>query len=474
MADPSKINRPLTRDNVRKAHELIKPYIHLTPVLQCDTLSAMASTPQHLRMQPSTSADSQEPHTNGTVSNQLPSNGTSHDPVSFPTASTDGHTHTDHQDALRPSQPKSANPQINIFLKLESHQKIGAFKTRGAFHALSRLTPGELSNGVITHSSGNHAQALALAARTRGIPAHIVMPTISTPSKIAGTKAQGARVYFSGSTEPERVRMVEQVQAETGALLVPPYDHPDIILGQGTVGLEFEEQVKALGVEEAEKVREHEGYGWRTPRRRFGDGKSEGLDTVVAPIGGGGLLSGIATALEGTGVAVFGAEPSFGGADDCARGLAENPPRRIEKVSTLTIADGLRTPVGKYPWTVVSDKEKVRGVYSVTEDEIKSAMRLLFERAKVVAEPSGAVALAVVLYNEEFRRAVEREAGGDGWNVGVVVSGGNTTMEAIVGLFAEETTEKIGSMDGQREDTVKREEGKLGRDGSAVAENVAG
>lgn len=243
------------------------------------------------------------------------------------------------------------------------------------------------------------------------------MPSISTPSKIAGTKSYGAEVVFSGSTSQEREAVVEDVIARTGATLVPPYDHPNIMLGQGTQALELEAQAEEL-------LKENPGLGV---------GQKGKLDAVIAPCGGGGMLSGIAIALHGTGIRVFGAEPSFEGADDARRGLAEG--KRIEAVKTLTIADGLRTPVGKIPWTIISDTEKVKGLYSVTEEQIKAAMRLVLERMKVFIEPSAAVGVAVALYNEDFRALVEREAGVDGWNVGVVLSGGNTTVEAIGKLF---------------------------------------
>lgn len=275
--------------------------------------------------------------------------------------------------------------------------------------------------------------------------------------------------------------MVADLQAKTGAVLVPPYDHPDIILGQGTLALEFEQQVKELGAETRREDASREGYGWRSrmakqPNGGYGDAEpatSEGLDAVIAPCGGGGLLSGVATALSGTGIAVFGAEPSFEGADDCRRGLASNPPKRIETVKSLTIADGVRTPVGKIPWSVISDKTKVRGVYSVSEEQIKKAVRLIMERMKVVVEPSGALPLAVALYDEEFRKLVERECGEEGcWNVGLVLSGGNTTMEALGKMFAEMDGE--GKENGEGPGKAEREEGKVGMDGGRVAENIAG
>jgi threonine dehydratase len=247
------------------------------------------------------------------------------------------------------------------------------------------------------------------------------MPAISTPSKIDGTKSYGAKVIFSGSTSQEREAVVATVMAETGAILVPPYDHPDTILGQGTVGIELEEQA-------AELVKANPALSVH------GGSKASGtLDAVVVPTGGGGLTSGVATFFANKPTSVFGSEPSFQGGDDCRRGLASG--ERIESVKTLTIADGLRTPVGKIPWTVLSDPKKLRGVYSVTEEQIKAAMKLVIERMKVVIEPSSAVPLAVCLYNEEFRRLVEREAGEEGWDIGVVFTGGNTTVEAIAKLF---------------------------------------
>ncbi|THY40890.1 tryptophan synthase beta subunit-like PLP-dependent enzyme [Aureobasidium pullulans] len=380
---------PLTRSSVQAAHEAIKQHIHRTPTITCDTISHLASTPQSTDSLKGTPFEGRTP----------------------------------------------AKPHISLFFKCENYQKIGAFKARGAFHALSRLSKEELSKGVVTHSSGNHAQALALAARTHGIPAHIVMPTISTPSKIAATKGYGANVIFSGSTSDEREAVVADVIRDTGAILVPPYDHPNIMLGQGTLALELEEQAK--------------------------DFDARGLDAVVAPCGGGGMLSGVATALHGTGIRVFGSEPSFEGADDAKRGVESG--ERVEKVKTLTIADGLRTPLGKIPWTIISDPEKVKGMYSVSEEQIKAAMRLLLERAKVFVEPSAAVPLAVILYDEDFRNMVEKEGGEQGWNIGVVLSGGNTTVEAIAKLFQPAS-----------EQQAERQESKLGMDGKKVAENVAG
>ncbi|KAF2729633.1 tryptophan synthase beta subunit-like PLP-dependent enzyme [Polyplosphaeria fusca] len=404
MASISKA-RPLTRDSVLQAHELVKPHIHHTPVQTNTTLSTLASTPQS-------------------------------------------------PDALKGTQWEGqlpAKPKIKLFFKCENFQRIGAFKVRGAFHAVKRLIEEQgieevRRRGVVTHSSGNHAQALALAAKTFSIPAHIVMPKISTPSKIAGTAAQGAQIHFSGSTSQEREAVVNEVIQETGATLVPPYDHPDIILGQGTMAIELERQVKEL-------IRGDGILGVHS--------NDKGLDAVIAPCGGGGMLSGNAIALHGTGVRVFGAEPSFQGADDARRGVEAG--KRIDTVKTLTIADGLRTPLGDYTWKIISDTRYVAGLYAVTEDQIRAAMRLVLERMKCFVEPSSVVGLATILYNEDFRSMVEKEAGDEGWNIGVVFSGGNTTIEAIMKIFASVP-----------ENQAERQEGTISKDGSRVAENVAG
>jgi threonine dehydratase len=273
------------------------------------------------------------------------------------------------------------------------------------------------------NGTGNHAQALALAASTLHVPAYIVMPSISTPSKIAGTRSHGAEVIFSGSTSTEREAVVAEVQAKTDAILIPPYDHFDIICGQGTTALEMEEQYRAL-VSNKPHLSAHASGA---------EAGSRHIDAVITPLGGGGLNAGVATFFSGNSTRVFGAEPSFEGGDDCRRGLEAG--QRVESVKTLTIADGLRTPVGILNWEVISDRSKVAGVFAVTEDQIKAAMRLVLERMKVFVEPSAVVGLAVCLFNEEFRRLVEKEAGPEGWDVGIVFSGGNTTVEAIGKLF---------------------------------------
>ncbi|OAL34847.1 hypothetical protein AYO20_05807 [Fonsecaea nubica] len=422
---------PLTPASVRAAYTKIKPYIHRTPLLTSRSLDAIASS-----RDPSVYLSDNPPPFDSTTSR-----------------STDSDV--------------AAPPRFRLHFKCENFQKIGAFKARGAFHAVTRLIE-ELGldevrrRGVVTHSSGNHAQALALAASTFDIPAYIVMPAISTRSKIAGTRLYTPHVLFSGSTAEEREAVVGNVIKEKGAILVPPYDHPDIILGQGTVGLEMGEQFR-------------ENQSPTSSSSTGADAAAKKFDAVLAPIGGGGLLCGVATFFASQpDTLVFGAEPSFEGADDARRGLLQN--KRIEHVKTLTIADGLRTPVGKINWTVVSDPSKVAGVYAVSEDEIKKAMRFVFERLKLVVEPSGCVPLAAVLFNREFRDMVakkqrERQRAGEGgddpsWDVGVVFSGGNTTMKAIATLFGE----------GEEDAGVKakREAGKVGVDGTSNVEDVAG
>ncbi|KAH7025860.1 pyridoxal-phosphate dependent enzyme-domain-containing protein [Microdochium trichocladiopsis] len=412
MADPS-TSPSLSRAGVQAARERIRPYVHHTPTLTNATLTALASSPT-----PPASSDAQS-KTAETVSS----------------AETEARAEVGRTNGGAANAPKA--PVMRLYFKCENMQRIGAFKARGAFHALGRLMdqPGWLEGGgrekgVVTHSSGNHAQALSLAARQHGIPAHIVMPTISPPPKIAATKGYGANVVFSGSTSTEREAETARVMKETGATLIPPYDHPDIILGQGTLGLELQEDAAALiaAEEEATAGEAPAFFDYRAP--------AKGLDVILAPCGGGGMLSGVALSCEGTGIKVFGCEPSHQGADDAKRGYESGT--RVEAVKSLTIADGLRTPLGNYPWQVIYERRLVSGFFSVDERQIRDAMRLVYERMKMVIEPSGAVPLAVALYNDEFRNLVAAEAGEEGWDVGIVFSGGNVELEALGKLFAPE------------------------------------
>lgn len=316
--------------------------------------------------------------------------------------------------------------------------------------------------------TGNHAQALALAARTFGVRAYVVMPSISTPSKIEATKGYGAEVIFSGSTAQERDAVADEVMKRTGAVFIPPDFHPDIILGQGTTALELEAQVQEMisnaetlsvhhKVTDVEDKHQSSAVADLERSRHKPPGR---LDAVIAPLGGGGLLSGIATALYNTGTLIFGAEPSFQGADDGRRGLATG--KRVTQVNSLTIADGLRTHVKEIPWSIISDTDKVRSVYAVSEAQILSTMQLVLERMKLVVEPSAVVGLATCLYNEDFRNLVQVEGGKEGWDIGVVFSGGNTSIDAIAKMF------RVG------EGAAERALAQRGADGKSVADDMPG
>jgi threonine dehydratase/serine racemase len=277
----------------------------------------------------------------------------------------------------------------SLYFKCENLQKAGAFKFRGACNAVLRLPPDAAPRGVVTHSSGNHAQALALAARLRGIPAHIVMPRNASPVKRRAVEEYGGRVIECEPMLAARETVAATVQAETEATLVPPYDHPDVIAGQGTVALELLEQVP-------------------------------GLDAVIAPVGGGGLVSGTCIAGKGLrpSLRIFAAEPA--GADDAARSKAEG--RLIPQTGPQTIADGLLTSLGELTWPLIRDQ--VERVILVREEEIVTALRLVWERAKLVIEPSAAVAVAAAL-TDEFRSLEGAR------RVGVVLSGGNANLDRL-------------------------------------------
>jgi threonine dehydratase/serine racemase len=276
-----------------------------------------------------------------------------------------------------------------LFFKCEHLQMAGAFKFRGAGNAVGKLPPEVAARGVVTHSSGNHAGALALAARLRGIPAHVVMPRNASAVKRRAVLEYGARVIDCEPTLPAREETAAAVLAETGGTLVPPYNHPDIIAGQGTAALELLDQVP-------------------------------GLDAVVTPVGGGGLLAGTCVAVQGLApsMRVFAAEPA--GADDAARSKAAGT--LLPQTGPKTIADGLLTSLGDLTWPLLRDR--VERVVTVSEDEIVRAMRLAWERAKLLIEPSSAVAVAAML-SDEFRALP-----GLG-RVGVILSGGNVDLDRL-------------------------------------------
>lgn len=277
-----------------------------------------------------------------------------------------------------------------LCFKCDNFQRVGAFKFRGASNAVLSLSAGEATRGVATHSSGNHAQALALAAQLRGIPAYIVMPNNASGVKREAVAGYGGRITLCEPTLADREATAARIVGETGATLIHPYNDWRVIAGQGTFGLELVEQV-------------------------------EGLDCVVAPVGGGGLLSGVSIALRGLspGTTIFGAEPAM--ADDAARSLREG--RIVPSENPKTIADGLLTSLGDKTFPVI--RQYVAEILTVSESAIIDAMRLVWERMKVVIEPSAAVPLAAVLANRETFEAKR---------VGVIFSGGNVDLRKLLWL----------------------------------------
>jgi threonine dehydratase len=274
-----------------------------------------------------------------------------------------------------------------LVFKCENFQKIGAFKARGATNAVFALSAAEAALGVVTHSSGNHGAALAYAAARRGIPAWVVMPENAPRVKQDNVRRQGATIRFCAPTAAAREAECAKVQAETGAVLVHPFDDANVIAGQGTAALEL--------IEEAPD-----------------------LDAVIAPVGGGGLLSGTAIAAKGTrpGLRVFGAEPA--NADDAFRAFRSG---HVEPVATTTtIADGLRTPLSRR--TLAAIRAGVEAIGIASEPAIVRAMRMTWERMKIVVEPSSAVPLACLL---------EGSLDVKGLDVGIVLSGGNVDLDRL-------------------------------------------
>lgn len=271
-----------------------------------------------------------------------------------------------------------------LFFKCENFQKGGAFKFRGATHAVTTLSSDDASKGVATHSSGNHAQALSLAARMRGIQAHIVMPTTSPKIKIDAVKSYGGQITFCHPTLPDREATLLDVLKQTGAVEIHPYNDYRIIAGQATAAAElFEDRGK--------------------------------LDCIIAPLGGGGLLSGtiLSTKYFSPKTKVYGAEPEK--ANDAWQSIRAKKLIPVDKAST--IADGLRTSLGSRTFPIIM--QGVADILCVSEESIIEAMLLLWERMKLVVEPSGAVPLAAVM---EHKHLFERK------NCGVIISGGNTDL----------------------------------------------
>jgi len=281
-----------------------------------------------------------------------------------------------------------ARAGVRAFFKCENLQRGGAFKIRGASNLILSLEAGELARGVVAYSSGNHAQAVAIAARHVGARATIVMPEDAPRSKMEATRAHGAHIVTYNRQTEQRERIAARILEETGATLVPPFDHPRIMAGQGTAALELLEETGPL-------------------------------DALVTPVGGGGLLSGSATIAKAIAPAirVFGAEPE--GANDTFLSLAAGKPVAIPHPDT--IADGLRSPQpGALTFPVI--ERLAEGVLLVSDNEIREAVKFLLLRMKVLVEPSGAVPAAAVLFG--------KLPPGIG-SVGVILSGGNVDFEEL-------------------------------------------
>jgi threonine dehydratase len=284
---------------------------------------------------------------------------------------------------------KSVNKLLDaeFFFKCENFQKAGAFKFRGATNAVGLLSETEAARGVATHSSGNHAAALALAARNRGIKAYVVMPETSPSIKIKAVKGYGAKVIFCKPTLEARESALEKAVKKTGAIEIHPYNNFNVIAGQGTAAKELAEEVN-------------------------------GLDIVMCPVGGGGLLSGTSIAIKAMlpGSKVVACEPA--GADDAYRSFYGD--KLVPSVDPKTIADGLLTSLGTMNYTII--KAKTDQIVTVSEGAIIKAMRMIWERMKIIVEPSAAVPLAAV---------VEKKLDVTGKRTGIILSGGNIDLEKL-------------------------------------------
>ncbi|MDZ7805778.1 MAG: pyridoxal-phosphate dependent enzyme [Gracilimonas sp.] len=275
----------------------------------------------------------------------------------------------------------------NIFFKCENFQKVGAFKFRGACNAIFSLSDDEAKKGVATHSSGNHAQAVALAAKMRGIPANVVMPENAPKIKVKAVKGYGAQVTFCESTLEARETTLEKIVEKTGATFIHPYDDARVIAGQGTAAIELLED-------------------------------QPDLDMIITPVGGGGLLSGTSISAKAMkpDIKVIGAEPEM--ADDAYRSFKTG--ELIPVKDPDTIADGLRTSLGKLPFSII--RRNVDDIVTVSEDSIIESMRFIWERMNMIIEASCAVPVSAV-----FDKKVEVS----GKKVGIIITGGNVDLDNL-------------------------------------------
>jgi len=296
-----------------------------------------------------------------------------------------------HRTPILSSQSINDIANCTIFFKCENFQKVGAFKARGAMNAVLSLSEKELQNGIATHSSGNHAQAIARSAKILGIKSYIVMPHTAAEIKRKGVLAYGGEVHPCDPTLSSREETLKEVILKTGAVEIHPFNNYNVIAGQATAGKElFEDHYD--------------------------------LDVVLTPVGGGGLLSGTALAAKyfSPSTRVIGAEPE--GADDAFRSLQS---KKIEPSQGNTIADGLLTSLGDKTLSIIL--EHVREIITVNDKEIIQAMRLIWERMKIIVEPSSAVPLAAVLKKKEKFT---------GKKIAIIISGGNVDLEKIKTLFS--------------------------------------
>jgi threonine dehydratase len=278
-----------------------------------------------------------------------------------------------------------------LYFKCENFQRMGAFKMRGAANAILSLSPDEQARGVLTHSSGNFAQALSLASKQIGVPAHIVMPQNTPAVKKAAVKDYGGRIIESGNSPQEREAKAEEIRLHTGATFVHPSNDLQVILGNSTAAQELVEDVNDL-------------------------------DFILAPVGGGGLIAGTALAAHALSTAkVIGAEPS--GADDAYRSLRDGVIYPSENPDT--ICDGLRTNLGDVNFPILQNL--LHKIIRVDDKDTVHAMRLIYERMKIVVEPSAAIVLAAVLMNPEIF---------SGKRVGLILSGGNVDVRKLSEVFS--------------------------------------
>lgn len=292
-----------------------------------------------------------------------------------------------HRTPVLTSQSINKLTGAHIFFKCENFQKAGAFKARGAINAVLQLSSEDLEKGVATHSSGNHAAALAMAAKIAGAQAHIVMPENAPKIKVAAVKQYGGIITFCEPTLEDRESVLKDVSNRTGAVFIPPYNHPHIIAGQGTAALELIVETKYLEI-------------------------------IMAPVGGGGLLSGTAIASKhlSPNTAVIGAEPEQ--ADDAYQSFKSG--QLIPAKNPVTIADGLKTSLGTLTFEAI--QKFTDEIYTVSESAISDAMRMIWERMKIIVEPSCAVPLAAIFtYPEYFR----------GKKTGIILSGGNVDLDRL-------------------------------------------